>query len=162
MLKPGDSEVKNLPVVQKTGVPSLGWEDHLEEGLATHSSTLAGKNLWTEEPGWLWSMGSRRVGHDWNNEHMHTKQWQSRGTYTKEMCRDERASYPREIETVTGVLLVFWFLIPELTRACFTYYYSLPPKSMTIWVGFCFFFLIDFFFLMKVLKIYSFKKNFFL
>ena len=45
MLKPVDSVVKNLPVVQKTGVPSLGWEDPLEEGLATHSSILAGKNL---------------------------------------------------------------------------------------------------------------------
>ena len=43
MLKPGDSVVKNLPAVQKTVVPSLGWEDPLEEGLATHSSILVGK-----------------------------------------------------------------------------------------------------------------------
>ena len=45
MLKPGDFVVKNLPAVQKTVVPSLGWEDPLEEGLATHSSILVGKNL---------------------------------------------------------------------------------------------------------------------
>ena len=48
-------------------VGSLGWEDPLEKEMATHSSTLAWKTLWTEEPsrlGWLQSMGSQRVGHD--------------------------------------------------------------------------------------------------
>ena len=43
---------------------SLGWEDLLEKEMATHSSILAWKILWTEEPGGLQSMGSQRVGHD--------------------------------------------------------------------------------------------------
>ena len=45
---------------------SLGWEDALEESMATHSSVIAGKIPWTEEPGRLQSMGSQRAGHDWN------------------------------------------------------------------------------------------------
>ena len=45
--------VKNLPALQETRVQSLGWEDPLEEGLATHSSILAWRILWTEEPGGL-------------------------------------------------------------------------------------------------------------
>ena len=56
--------VKNLPAVQETWVPSLGREDPLEEGMATHSSILAWRIPWTEEPGGLQSMGSQRVGHD--------------------------------------------------------------------------------------------------
>ena len=48
---PGGLAVKNLPAVQERGVLSLGWEDSLEEGIATHSSTLAWKIPWTEEPG---------------------------------------------------------------------------------------------------------------
>ena len=56
--------VKNLPAVQETQVRSLGWEDPLEKEMATHSSILAWKISWTEEPGGLQSMGSQRVGHD--------------------------------------------------------------------------------------------------
>ena len=44
--------VKNLPAVQDTQVQSLGWEDPLEEGMATHSSLLAWRTPWTEEPGY--------------------------------------------------------------------------------------------------------------
>jgi len=47
----------------ETWVSSLGWEDALEEGLATHSSILAWRIPWTEEPGGLRSLGSQRVGH---------------------------------------------------------------------------------------------------
>ena len=50
--------------VQETHVWSLGWED-LEKGMATHSSIIAWKIPWTEEPGRLQSMESQRVGHDW-------------------------------------------------------------------------------------------------
>ena len=57
--------VKRLPAILKTQVQSLGWEDPLEKEMATHSSTLAWKIPWTEEPGRLQSMGSWRVGHDW-------------------------------------------------------------------------------------------------
>ena len=53
--------VKNLPAVQENRVRSLGQEDLLEKGIATHSSTLAWKILWTEDPGGLQSMGSKRV-----------------------------------------------------------------------------------------------------
>ena len=47
-----------------TLVQSLGWEDPLEEGLATHSSILAWRIEWTEESGGLWSIGSQRVGYN--------------------------------------------------------------------------------------------------
>ena len=57
---PGGSAVKNWPTVQKW-VHSLGWENPLEEGMATESSILARKIPWTEEPGGLQSMGSQRV-----------------------------------------------------------------------------------------------------
>ena len=56
--------VKNLPAMQETWVQPLGREDALEKGMATHSSTLAYKIPWTEEPGRLESMGLQRVGHD--------------------------------------------------------------------------------------------------
>ena len=56
--------VKNLSVMRQTWVQSLGWEDPLEEGMATHSSILAWRIPWTEEPGRLQSMGSQRVGHE--------------------------------------------------------------------------------------------------
>ena len=45
-------------------VRSLGWKDHLEEGMKTHSSILAWEIPWTEEPGGLQSMGSQRIEHD--------------------------------------------------------------------------------------------------
>jgi len=57
--------VKTLPVMQETRVRSLGWEDPLEKGMATHSSILAWRIPWTEEPGGLQFMGSQRAGHDW-------------------------------------------------------------------------------------------------
>ena len=55
--------VKNPPAVQEAWVRSLGWEEALEEGMVTHSSILAGRTPWTEEPGGLQSTGSQRVGH---------------------------------------------------------------------------------------------------
>ena len=56
--------VKNPPAMQETSVRSLGWEDPLEKGMATHSSILACRIPRTEEPGRLQSMGSQRVGHN--------------------------------------------------------------------------------------------------
>ena len=56
--------VKNLPAVQETGIQSLGQEDPLEKGMATHSLILAWIMPWTEEPGGLQSMGLQRVGHN--------------------------------------------------------------------------------------------------
>ena len=54
----------NPPAMQKIQVQSLGWEDPLEKGMATHPSILAWRIPWTEEPGGLQSVGSQRVGHD--------------------------------------------------------------------------------------------------
>ena len=56
--------VKRLPAMWETWVRSLGWEDPLEKETATHSSIVAWKIPWTEEPGRLQTMGSQRVGHD--------------------------------------------------------------------------------------------------
>ena len=56
--------VKRLPTTRETWVHSLGREDPLEKEMATHSSVLAWKIPWVEDPGRLQSMGSQRVGHD--------------------------------------------------------------------------------------------------
>ena len=56
--------MKCLPTMQETWIQSLGREDPLEKEMATHSSTLAWKIPWMEDPGRLQSMGSQRVGHD--------------------------------------------------------------------------------------------------
>ena len=59
--------VKNPPATQETPVRFLGWEDRLEEGTATHSSILAWRIPWTEEPGGLQSIGLQRFVHDWSD-----------------------------------------------------------------------------------------------
>ena len=56
--------VKRLSTMWETWVRALGWEDPLEKEMAIHSSTIAWKIPWTEEPGRLQSVGSQRVGHD--------------------------------------------------------------------------------------------------
>ena len=56
--------VKRLSTTQETRVQALGWEDPLEKEMAIHSSIIAWKIPWTEEPARLQSMGSQRVGHD--------------------------------------------------------------------------------------------------
>ena len=56
--------VKRLPTMQETWVRSLGWKDPLEREMATHSSSLAWKIPWMEEPDRLQTMGWQRVGHD--------------------------------------------------------------------------------------------------
>ena len=58
--------IKNLPVMWETWVQSLGWEDPLEKGMATHSSILAWRIPWTEEPGAWWATihGSQSIEHD--------------------------------------------------------------------------------------------------
>ena len=67
--------VKRLSTMRETQVQSLGWEDPLEKEMAIHSSTIAWKIPWTEEPGRLQSMGSQRVGHDGATSlHLHNKE----------------------------------------------------------------------------------------
>ena len=72
---PGGSDIKNLPAIQETQVQSLGQEDLLEKGMATHSSILAWRIPWTEEHHGLQSMGLQRIRHDWlthTQTHTHT------------------------------------------------------------------------------------------
>ena len=57
--------IKNQPAMQETRIQSLGWEDPLEKGMASHSSILAWRIPWTEEPVGLQSVGLQIVGHDW-------------------------------------------------------------------------------------------------
>ena len=63
--------VKNPPAMSETWVWSLGWEDPLEEGMATHSSILAWRMPRTEEPGRLQSVVSQRVRHGWTTKHIY-------------------------------------------------------------------------------------------
>ena len=63
--------VKNLPAMQETQGPSLGWEDPLKKRMVIHSSILAWRIPWTEEPGGLLSKGLKRVGHDNVITHTH-------------------------------------------------------------------------------------------
>ena len=70
-ISPVAQTLKRLPAMRETWVRSLGWEYPLEKEMATHSSTLAWRILWTEEPGGLQSMGSQSVGHDWVTSLLH-------------------------------------------------------------------------------------------
>ena len=70
---PGGSDGK--AAVREAQVQSLGWEDPLEKEMPTHSSTLAWKIPWTEEPGRLQSMGSQRVRHDWATSLYHVSRF---------------------------------------------------------------------------------------
>ena len=63
--------VKKLPAIQETWIQSLGWEDSLKKGIATHSSILARRIPWTEKAGGLQSMGSQRVVHNWVTNTFH-------------------------------------------------------------------------------------------
>ena len=85
---------KNPPAMWETWVRSLGWEEPLEEGMATHSSILAWRILWAEEPGGPQSMGSQRVGQDWVTKHT-----RSLLTYTsggKKWRREGEGGWERE------------------------------------------------------------------
>ena len=74
---PGGSAVEKPPAMQETWVWSLGWEDPLEEDMAIHSSILAWRIPWTEEPGGLQSLVSKKIRHDWSGlAHMHRPHWQ--------------------------------------------------------------------------------------
>ena len=68
--------VKNLPALQEAQVQSLGQEDPLEKGMATHSNSLAWRSPWTEEPSGLQSLGSQGVRHDFTtNTHPSNTLW---------------------------------------------------------------------------------------
>ena len=79
---PGGSEVKVSATMRETWVQSLGREDLLEKEMATHSSILAWRIPWMEEPGGLQSMGSQRVGHDWATSLTHSANEEASPTNT--------------------------------------------------------------------------------
>ena len=97
-------KVKNLPTMWKTWVRSLGWEDFLEEGMATHSSILAWRIPWTEEPGGLRSMWLQRIRHGWATSKHSTQ-------YTREK---NYHSNPEIIGPKTDgfALVVLWWHLP--------------------------------------------------
>ena len=81
--------VKRLPIMQETWVWSLAWEDPLEKAMATHSSILAWKIPWMEEPGRLHSMWSQRVRHNWATSlSLSMSQWG--------LCLEAPADYSKE------------------------------------------------------------------
>ena len=122
--------LKHLPAMQETRVRSLSWDDPLEKEMATHSSILAWRIPWTEEPGRLQSMGSQRVGHDWATSlslslviqwiHIRTAKGLGRGkakTTTKNvlaiwdplrLLMSFRMHFPISTKSATGVLTDCW------------------------------------------------------
>jgi len=119
--------VKNLPAMQEIWVWSLGQEDPLEEDMATHSSILAWRISWTEEPGGLQSTGLQRVGHDWvTNTHIHTHtQHSQRGDLTlvhrsaaspKNMCSPSQlvlAIIKNEKLCTEQIMIRLWHWLPR-------------------------------------------------
>ena len=103
--------------MQETWVRSLGWEDPLEKEMTTHSSTLAWKIPWTEEPGRLQSMGSLRVGHDWVTS-LHF-------TATIFLVAQEPWSF-----STTTVWWWWWFSHWIVSGSCDPMYCSLPGYSI--------------------------------
>ena len=94
--------VKHMPAMQETWVQSLGWEDPLEKEMATHSSTLAWKIPWTEEPGRLQSMGLQTVRHNWVTSFHYVELIYSRGI-AHERKRDSFYS------AILVILQIFFF-----------------------------------------------------
>ena len=78
--------VKSLPAMQETHVCSLGWEDPLEKGIATHSSIFAWRIPWTEEPGRLQSMASQRIRDILATEHAHLITGRLYFSLTRTLC----------------------------------------------------------------------------
>ena len=87
--------VKRLSTMWGTRVRSLGWEDPLEKKMAIHSSTIAWKIPWTEDPGRLQSMGSQRVGHDWATSHSFIHQFSSVVQLCPTLCNPNGLQHAR-------------------------------------------------------------------
>ena len=123
------SSKKNLPVMQEMQemrVRSLGQEDPLEEERATHSSILAWKIRWTEEPGGLQSKGSQRVRYDWTTEHTHTHRIKHMGAFN--LLRNSRlytyflSNLCWNLESFVFVLrTVFWKSLIEVFFASYIF-----------------------------------------
>ena len=97
--------VKNLPAMPETWVLSQGWEDPLKKGMATHSSILAWRIPWTEEPGRLQSMGSQRVRHAWTT-FIHVTSLHDGKEHQEENihhCGKEDSGFLRDVSCECGV-----------------------------------------------------------
>ena len=106
--------------MQETWVWSLGWEDPLEKGMITHSSILAWEIPWTEQPGWLQSIGLQRVGHYWATKHTHTH---THHTHTHTHTHIYRK---RKKKTELGADLVFFYQTRNHTL-------SSNPHNLHVW-----------------------------
>ena len=98
--------VKNPPAMQETWVWSLGWEDPLEEGMATHFSSLSGESPWTREPGGLRFTGSQRVRHYWATKHSTAQHCTAKGNFTLSKLLLAIGYTPSK----TNDLLTAWYL----------------------------------------------------
>ena len=92
--------VKNLPAVQETWVPSLGWEDPLEKGVATHSSILAWRIPWT-----VWSVGHKELDTTERSSHSHTQSM----SLHKKVC--PRFPFPSQLNTWPGSSGPVWMRV---------------------------------------------------
>ena len=127
--------VKCLPTMQETWVRSLGREDLLEKEMAIHSSTIAWKIPWIEEPGRLQSTGSQRVGHDWATSltYLLTNRWSC------VWCHQYRTSWvPRATPAVlTGLYSPrghSWVHGGTLLCLCHSYSICISTFSLPTWV----------------------------
>ena len=102
---------KNLPLMLKTQVWSLGKEDPLEKGMVTHCNILAWRIPWTEKPGELQSVGSQRIGHDWvTNTFTSLLQWNDH----LERQQEDGNWKPRRESQRKPNLLALWYWTTSL------------------------------------------------
>ena len=130
--------VKNLSTMQEIWAQSLGWEDLLEKGMATHSSILAWRIPWMEEPGELQSIGSQRVGHDWvtftsgsrsNTLYMYwLKLSGPKFPKWKEWKRPREGR--QDVSTVTDPSKSFWVCKKATGRQSLPYFFCSPSLEM--------------------------------
>ena len=125
--------VKRLSTMWETWVRSLGQEDPLEKEMEIHSSTIAWKIPWTEEPGRLQSMGSQRVGHDWATSLM-TSRKKISSERTQELGDKSPASYPADESCWEAFWSFQWNIAPNTQRDSFNntsiYWLFLPNPCL--------------------------------
>ena len=120
--------VKRLLTMWETRVWSLGWEDPLEKEIATHSSTLAWKISWTEEPGSLQSIGLQRVEHDWVTKLCTLRLWNQNAKENQSHTAIKALSHsPSIICLLFASTLFFLYVSPQL----------LPAECCPICINFC-------------------------
>ena len=142
--------------MRETRVRALGWEDPLEKEMAIHSSTIAWKIPWTEEPGRLQSMGSQRVGHDWATslKCLYTYVWINMRVLLQSVsyeCNSPRGQLLQG-KPVSMLFSYFFFQLSPLGLCTLNYFSFLPlnvflqqfhfllsPFKYGLWcLGFCF------------------------